>query len=121
MVQWNGTLSKVSDTSRQDELKFLKAYLYGLQFFRRKNLSIRHLKVIIAVEMLQPAQGGCYPGLFAIAAHLKLRDTQIKQELRDLVEGRFVHEIVPKYGDCEKLTYKLGPLGGSFMKKILDR
>lgn len=112
----------MSDTTRHDELNVLRAYLYGLQFFRRKNLSVRHLKVIIAVEMLQPhRKEGCYPGIPAIAAHLKLRETQIKQELLDLVEARLVHEIVPKYGDCDKRTYKLGALGGSFMKKILGR
>lgn len=100
----------------------LGAYLYGLQLFRRKNLSVRHLKVILGVEMLQPNhKDGCYPSVAAIAAHVKLRDTQIRQELLDLIELRFVHEIIPRYGDCDKRTYKLGSLGGTFMKKILNR
>lgn len=72
--------------------------------------------------MLQPnGKGGCYPSVAAVAAHLKLRDTQIRQELLDLMELRFVHEIIPRYGDCEKTTYKIGSLGGTFMKKILNR
>lgn len=122
MVQPNKQSFEVDDLTRSSELRFLNAYLYGLQFFRRKNLTAYHLKVILAVELLQPShKDGNYPGRAAIATHLKLREAEIKQELDDLVEMRFVHELVPRYGDCDNRTYKLGALGGSFMKKILNR
>lgn len=103
-------------------IETLDAFLYGLQFFRRKNLSIRHLKVLLAAEALRHKHAaGAYPNREKIAKHLKLREPEIKQEVHDLVAMRLLHENMPTFGDCENCTYKLGPLGGSFMKKILQR
>lgn len=105
-----------------DELQTLGSFIYGLQYFRRKNLSIRHLKVLLATEMIRLQNTAApHPTRLKIANHLKLRETEIRQEVCDLVEMRILHEVIPRFGDCDNCSYKLGPLGGSFMKKILDR
>ena len=104
------------------EIQTLGSFLYGLQFFRRKNLSIRHLKVLLATEMIRLNNANAPPPTrLKIATHLKLRERDIRQEVCDLVEMRLLHEIIPRFGDCDNCSYKLGPLGGSVMKKILDR
>lgn len=115
--------SNGSDDGDTDaEIRSLEGIIYGVQFIRRKRLTLRHLKLLAAVELLcLREKAGCFPSREKIAKHLKLREAEIKAELNDLMEHRLVHEVVPTYGDVTKTTYKMGSTGGSIMKRILQR
>ncbi len=104
------------------EIRSLEGIIYSVQFIRRKRLTLQHLNILAAVELLCLSEKeGAYPSREKIAKHLKLREAEIKAELNDLMAHRIIHEVVPKYGDASKTTYKLGATGGSIMKRILHR
>lgn len=117
------TSSNGSDGGDTDaEIRSLEGIIYGVQFIRRKRLTLRHLKLLAVVELLcLREKAGCFPSREKIAKHLKLREAEIKGELNDLMAHRLVHEVVPTYGDASKTTYKMGSTGGSIMKRILQR
>ncbi len=117
------TSSNGSDGGGTDaDIRSLEGIIYSVQFIRRKQLTLHHLKVLATVELLcLRERAGHYPSREKIAKHLKLREAEIKGELNDLMEHRLVHEVVPTYGDASKTTYKLGSTGGSIMKRILHR
>jgi hypothetical protein len=93
--------------------------LNSLTHFGKRNLTLRHLKVLIAVEALIRMSGHkAYPTVEQIAGLIKLKVKHFEKELNDLVELRYLHEMFPTFGPVVK-TYKLGPMGGTFIKRAL--
>jgi RIO-like serine/threonine protein kinase len=104
------------------EILSLQGLGYAARFFGRKNLTLLHLELLASIELLSLSGAtGTFPSKEKIAKHLKLDERKFIQELKDLVEHRLVHEIIPTYGDASKTTYKLGATGGSIMMRILHR
>jgi hypothetical protein len=93
--------------------------LSSLMHFGKRNLTLRHLKVLIAVEAhIRMSGQKAYPTVDQIAVLIKLKAGKFEKELNDLVELRYLHEMFPTFGPVIK-TYKLGPMGGTFIKKAL--
>lgn len=99
----------------------------GLAHFNKKGFTLRHLKLMMAVEyMIRVTKGKSYPNRSMLGQVMGLRPEKFRQELIDLIHGRYLHEELPRYGgagktDDEIMTYKLGSQGGAIMKHIIPK
>lgn len=99
----------------------MQATLGLLQHFGSRGLTLRHLKILMAVEFFcRLTKGKAYPSTIKIAQYSGVDSAQFECELRELVELKYLHEMVPTYGSLI-LTYKLGAKGGSMMRKFFGR
>lgn len=82
-----------------------------------RHLTVRHLKLIMVVYLIGRAFNNIFPSKNMIAAIARMDVDQLEPELAELVDKRYLTEIVQKYGDM-KLTYKLGSMGGTLMRHV---
>lgn len=100
----------------------------GLQHFQAKNLSIRHMKVLLLTELcLRTLHAGRgtkevdqNPTAINIASLGGVKVCDIERELDELVELRYLHETIPTFGAIVK-RYKLGSMGGTVMRRMLKK
>jgi hypothetical protein len=83
-----------------------------------RHLTVRHLKLVIVVYLIGKAYNGVHPNRTMIGAIARLDERELDPELSELVDKRYISEIVPTYGDASKTTYKLGSMGGTLMRHI---
>lgn len=115
-------MSLIEILSEDPEVQTLKGYIHAANHFERKSFSLRHLQILMAVEMLVVVmRERGFPRAREIATQIGMKVPEFESELRELVEHRYLHEKIPTYGDLAKTTYKLGPMGGSLMKRMLRR
>ena len=85
--------------------------------FTRKKLTLRHAKVFlafyIATDQKQPLTAK------AVAQTIGLKELDIRKHITELVAQRYLHEVIPTFGDATP-CYKLGPLGGTFLRTVLN-
>lgn len=96
----------------------MQGFIQGLHHINERHMTARDLKLIMVVYMCGKAFNGLHPDKNQIAAIAHIKPEQLEPELTGLVEKRYLHEIVPIYGEM-KLTYKLGSMGGTLMKHIV--
>jgi RIO-like serine/threonine protein kinase len=107
--------------SADPEVMTLQAMIKGLEHFNSRKLSMRHLKLLMAVELcIKISEGRTFPRVQEIAAITRLQPEEFAQDLADLVELRYLHEITPTYG-AMILRYKPGSMGGTVLRRILNR
>jgi hypothetical protein len=100
------------------ELKLLQGLITGMHHMSERHLSVRHLKLVIVVYLIGKVYNGTQPNRAMISAIARLDEDELDPELRELVDKRYISEIVPTYGDASKTTYKLGSMGGTLMRHI---
>lgn len=114
-----GSKSPLTVMSDDPEVMALQAVIKGLHHIGAKSLQPRHLKVLSAVEVCKKALK-IDPSLDQIAAYAGLEPGEIESEIELLVERRYLIQIVNTFGKL-KLTYKMGPMGGTALRSMLDR
>lgn len=99
------------------EVQALLALIKGLSHFGKKEqFTMRHFKVLAAVEIClklakRPAR------IADIEAFTKLRRSEFESHVRDLVAQRYLHEVIPTFGDPAP-SYKLGTMGGTVIRTM---
>lgn len=91
-----------------------------MHHINERHMTVRHLKLLMVVYLIGRVFSGLFPGKKQIAAMAKIDVDSLEPELGDLVEKRYLVEIVPKYGDL-KFTYKLGSMGGTLLRHIVGK
>jgi hypothetical protein len=87
--------------------------------FGGRGLQRRHVKVLIGVYQFTRITGGkAFPKDTEIAGQIGVAPEEFESELRDLVEMRYLHEIMPTFGPLT-MRYKLGSVGGTLMRQIM--
>jgi hypothetical protein len=99
------------------EVKLLQGFVNGMKHISDRHLTLRHLKLIMTVYLIGRAFNGTKPGREMIAAIARLDVEELEPELTELVDKRYLSQIIPTYG-AMKLTYKLGSMGGTLMRHI---
>ena len=106
--------------SQDPEVMALQAMIKGLVHFNKCSLSMRHLKVLMAAELcIKVSHGRAYPRIEEIATLSRLKPAEFEAEMRDLIEHRYLHEVVPLFGDERR--YKIGALGGTMIRRMMGR
>lgn len=99
----------------------LQGMIGALTHFSQRDFLLRHLKVMIAVEMLiRIAKGKSYPRIETISKATGVPASELEKPLRELVEARYLHEMLPRFGPVV-MTYKLGAMGGTVMRQLSHR
>lgn len=114
-----GSKSPLTVLSDDPEVMALQAVIKGLHHIGAKSLQPRHLKVLSAVEVCKKALK-VEPTIVQIAAYAGLDPDEIEAEVEMLVERRYLIQVVNTFGAL-KLTYKMGPMGGTALRSMLDR
>jgi hypothetical protein len=83
-----------------------------------RHLTVRHLKLVMTIHLIGKAYNNVQPNRAMIAAIARLREDELEPELSDLVEKRYISEVIAMYGDLNK-TYKLGSMGGTLMRHVV--
>lgn len=105
--------------SSDPEVMALQAMIRGMHHFNSRQLTMRHVKVLMATELwIKAVQAKAFPRANDIGTACQLTLPEFQGELRDLVEKRYLHEIVPPFGD---IRYKIGAMGGTVLRTILGR
>lgn len=97
----------------------MQAMIKGLTHFQRRNMTPRHFKVLMAVKLCLKTMK-VPPRVEDIATFARLKPQDFRDELAELVELKYLHEVVPQFGDLV-MTYKLGSRGGSLVSHLLER
>ena len=103
--------------SADPEIMALQAMIKGIEHFNSRQLSMRHLKVLMAVELCIRVTK-VNPRVTDIATFARLKPEDFESELRELVDKRYLHEIMPKFGAIV-MRYKLGSMGGTFLRSMM--
>ena len=114
----NSPDSYIELLSRDPEVMALQAMIKGLQHFNSRSFTMRHLKVLMAVQLCVKAMNGTKPRIEDIATFARLPTKEFEQELHDLVEKKYLHEIVPSFGPL-KIRYGIGPMGGTVLRRMM--
>ncbi len=94
--------------------------LKGLSHCVQRGLTLRHLKVLLGVQMmLNITHSKLFPNASQIAGMINVLEADFEPELDYLVEERYLHRIHPNFGPLI-YTYKLGAMGGTLMRLILS-
>lgn len=111
----------INIVSEDPEVMALQAIIKGLQHFNKQQLSMRHLKVLVATEMyIRIVHGRSFPKASEIGSLIQIAPEDFEEELRELCEKRYLHEITPTFGECI-MRYKTGSMGGTILRKMLNR
>lgn len=112
-------MGPISIASDDPEVMTLQALLKGIEHFGKRDLTMRHIKVMLAVELCYKVTSGkLCAGIDQIAMFSQLRPEEFESELRDLLERRYLVE------DCEltgPIFYKIGPMGGTVLRNMMNR
>lgn len=92
--------------------------ILGLHHLNERHLTLRHLKIILAVYLAFRAYNKTWPTASMIGVITRLDVCEFDAEVRELVELRYLHEEVPIYGSGS-VCYRLGSMGGTLMRHIL--
>lgn len=115
----NSPPKAIEVASEDPEIIALQAMIKGLHHFNERNLSGRHLKVLMAVELCIKA-ARVNPRVIDIATFTQLKPEDFEAELRELVELRYLHEEYPTFGPLI-YRYKLGSMGGTLLRKMMKK
>ncbi|ARK07491.1 hypothetical protein LAV_00116 [Sphingobium phage Lacusarx] len=96
----------------------LQAMIKGLQHLNTRHFTMRHMKVLMAAQLCIRIMKGGYPRAVDIATFARLEVPDFEAELRELVEKKYLHEIVPSFGPLV-MRYKIGSMGGTLLRKMM--
>lgn len=82
-----------------------------------RHMTVRHLKLLIVVYLIGRVFNGTCPTRSMIASIARLDVEQLDPELTELVDKRYIVEVMETYGNV-RMTYKLGSMGGTLMRHI---
>lgn len=99
------------------EVLAMQAMITGIRHFDERNLGAWHLKVLMAAELAKRI-GKQPPRLVDIATFARQKEAAIQPFVRDLVERRYLVEVMPKFGNLI-YRYKLGPSGGTLLRNMM--
>jgi RIO-like serine/threonine protein kinase len=104
--------------SDDPEIVALQAMIRGLRHLGSKPmLTMRHFKIIVATELACRVTKKQAVPVGAISSFTGLKVEQFSSHLEELLEYRYLHKIIPTYGDATPI-YKLGALGGTALHQI---
>lgn len=107
--------------SEDPEVISMQGMLSALMHFGSRGLTLRHLKIMVAVGMFcKVTKEKTYPTINRIAGLIHREPEDFASEITDLVEKRYLHEVVPTFGECV-ITYKPGSSGGTLLKLLLKK
>lgn len=107
--------------SEDPEVVAMQGMLSGLMHFGERGLTLRHLKIMVAVGMFcRVTKNKTFPTINRIAGLIHREPLDFAGEITDLVEKRYLHPVVPTFGECV-ITYKLGAGGGTLMRLMLQK
>lgn len=95
----------------------LQTLIRGMHHFNQRSLTMRHFKVLMGVKLCTKAMK-TEPRKRDIAAFIQLPEDEFEAELRELVDKRYLHEIVPLTGE---FRYKLGAMGGTILRRVVPK
>lgn len=111
--------SGIEIVSEDPEVMALQAIIKGLKHMSVKALTPMHLHVLSSVELYIKVTKQ-HPTREQIATMGRMNTADFEAELTQLVDRRYLAEVVNTYGDLN-LTYKLGSMGGTVLRQMLDR
>jgi hypothetical protein len=113
----------ITIASDDPEVMALQAMIRGLEHFDSRNLSMLHLKILMAVELcLKLTSGKLHATADQIATFTRLQPEDFASELDVLVDKRYLHEdIEPFGGETTKPHYKIGSMGGTVLRNMMNR
>lgn len=118
------TLSRtkpIEIASDDPEVMALQAMIKGLEHFSSRHLTMRHLKILMAVELcLKLTSGKLHASSDQIATFTKLQPCDFEAELDLLVEKRYLHMEVELTGPGDP-CYKIGSMGGTVLRNMMNR
>jgi len=98
------------------EVMALQGMVVGLHHFNTRQLTMRHFKLMVATELCRRVFR-----VFGTKAQLanlaRIPVDEMEPEFSELLELKYVHEIVPTFGD--NFTYKIGAKGGTLLRHML--
>lgn len=103
--------------SPDPDVMVLQGMVLGLHHFNTRDLSLRHFKLMVATELSRRAFK-VHPTKDQIALLSRMRKEDMEPEFGDLLERRYLHQIVPPFGE---ITYKLGSMGGTLIRHMLKQ
>lgn len=113
-------LQPVDVVSEDPEIMRLQSIIRGMKHIASKSqLTPDHFRVLAAVELGQKVMGKP-PTIEALESLAQMKRKELDPIMRDLIEGKYVHEVMNTYGKLE-MRYKLGPQGGTSMRVLLNR
>lgn len=109
--------SPITIASHDPEIMTLQSLVFGLHHFDSRDLSMRHFRLIVAVELCKRVfkVNGTKAQIALLA---RIKESELEPEFSQLLEKKYLHEIVPTYGSGP-FTYKLGSVGGTLVKHLL--
>lgn len=114
--------SPVEVFSDDPEVMALKAMIKGLDHFSSRNLSMCHLRVLLAVELcLKATLGRLDASADQIAAFTGLKVADFDKELEHLVDRRYLHMEIEAFKKDAKPRYKIGSMGGTVLRNMMNR
>lgn len=110
--------SRLKAPTSDPEVRAMRAIITGLRHFNGKTSTSRHFSLLIAVALYYKMfnKHATVTDLSEIA---RLKVGEFDKELDDMVERRYLHEMVPTFGPLRK-TYKLGSVGGTIIRSMRE-
>lgn len=117
--QKTSNFAPINIASDDPEVMALQGMIRGLNHFDNKQLTMGHMKVLMAIELCyKVTKNRVNVTLPMVASMVRLEPGEFDCELRELIELRYVIEDVEITGP---VFYKIGSLGGTLLKHMLDR
>lgn len=98
----------------------VQGFINGMHHIDERLMSVRHLKLLMTVYLINRAFAKVYPTRKQISAMSKVPVDNLDPELAELVDKRYLVEIIPTFGNLTE-TYKLGSMGGTLMRHIMRK
>jgi hypothetical protein len=107
--------------SDDPDVKLLQGFISGMHHINERHLTLRHLKLVMAVFLIGKAYNGTKPNRTMLAAVSRVDERELDPELTELVDKRYLVEAFPLFGQVtsKNTTYKLGSMGGTLMRHIM--
>jgi hypothetical protein len=114
------TTKPIEIFSDDPEVKLIQGFIAGMHHIGERHLNVRHLKLIMTVYLIGKAYNGTKPNREMIAAVARLQPEDLDPELTELVDKRYLVEVIPTFGNvtAKNTTYKLGSMGGTLMRHV---
>jgi hypothetical protein len=107
----------ITIASDDPEIIMLQTLIKGMHHFNQRALTMRHFKVLMGVKLCTKAMN-IEPRKRDIAAFIQLPEDEFEDELRELIDKRYLHEVVPLTGE---FRYKLGSMGGTVLRRMVPK
>lgn len=98
-------------------IRALSNFVKGLHHFNDRQLTLRHLKILIVVKMAVELTGSPEVTIANICHLAHLKESEFSVELNDLCERRYLFCHLPTFGD--KMVYGVGAMGAIALRPIL--